>query len=134
MRPAATFLKNMLPQLRAWRHDFHQHPEIAFEEIRTSRVIAERLESFGLEPKKNIGRTGVVATITGTAPGKSNKRKVGLRADIDALPMNEEGSVSHVSLIPGRFHGCGHDGHTTMLLVSLYNHYNYSQPLYTNWI
>jgi len=118
MKPAA-FLKSMLPQLRVWRHDFHMHPEIAFEEVRTSKLIAERLDSFGLDKvARNVGRTGVVGTIVGTAPGRSNPRKVGLRADIDALPMMEEGNVPHRSLTPGRFHGCGHDGHTTMLLVS----------------
>jgi metal-dependent amidase/aminoacylase/carboxypeptidase family protein len=112
---ATGFFKAILPELRAWRHDFHQHPEIAFEEVRTSNIIFERLQSFGLKPVANVGRTGIVATIEGTA-GPS-KKKVGLRADIDALPMTEEGHVPYRSVIPGRFHGCGHDGHTTMLLV-----------------
>ena len=118
MKPAS-FLKRMLPELRAWRHDFHQYPEIAFEELRTSKIIAEKLDSFGLDKVvRNVGKTGVVGTIAGTAPNRNNKRKVGLRADIDALPMVEEGNIPHRSTIPGRFHGCGHDGHTTMLLVS----------------
>lgn len=107
-----------MPELRTIRQDIHRHPEIAFEEFRTSKIIADKLESLGLSPARNVGRTGVVATIVGTKSGGNNSRKVGLRADIDALPMQEEGAVPYRSVIPGRFHGCGHDGHTTMLLVS----------------
>src|SRR4051812_1899686 len=116
MRPSS-FFRHIMPELRALRHDIHQHPEIAFEEIRTSKIIADKLESFGLSPVRQVGRTGVVVSIQGTKPGRNNAKKVGLRADIDALPMQEEGGVPYRSVIPGRFHGCGHDGHTTMLLV-----------------
>ena len=99
--------------LIAWRRDFHRHPELGFEEFRTSGLVAERLRSFGLEVHTGIGRTGVVGVLDGSlGPGPT----IGLRADMDALPMQEENDFEHRSTIPGRFHGCGHDGHTTMLL------------------
>jgi hippurate hydrolase len=98
--------------LRAIRHDLHQHPEIGFEEVRTSGIVAEKLSSWGIEVHRGVGVTGVVGVIQG-APGN---RCIALRADMDALPMQEESGVSFPSKIPGRFHGCGHDGHTTILL------------------
>lgn len=98
--------------LVAWRRDFHAHPEIGYEEVRTSGLVAERLASWGIEVHRGLGVTGVVGVLHGSQTGGS----IGIRADMDALPMEEEGDVPHRSTIPGAFHGCGHDGHTTMLL------------------
>ena len=100
-------------ELRAWRRDFHQHPELAFEEVRTSGLVAERLQSFGLEPVLGLGGTGVVAVIEGNG---GEGRSLGLRADMDALPILEENDFDHRSVYEGKMHACGHDGHTTMLL------------------
>lgn len=100
--------------LRAWRHDFHRHPETAFEEHRTSERIADILRAAGLEVITGLADgTGVVAILDGrNGPG----RAIGLRADIDALDVSETNEVGHASVIPGKMHACGHDGHTTMLL------------------
>jgi hippurate hydrolase len=103
--------------LRAWRHDIHAHPELGFEEVRTSGIVAEKLESWGIAVHRGIGRTGVVGTLTGKHPATvDGTRSIGLRADMDALPMNEDSGCAYASQSPGRFHGCGHDGHTSMLL------------------
>jgi amidohydrolase len=99
-------------QLTAWRRDFHAHPETGFEEHRTAALVAERLESWGIEVHRGIGRTGVVGVLRS---GHGN-RAVGLRADMDALDMPEANGFAHRSTVPGKMHGCGHDGHTTMLL------------------
>lgn len=98
--------------LTAIRRDFHMHPEIGFQEHRTSAKVAELLESWGVTVARGIGGTGVVGVLEGTRPGRS----IGLRADMDALPMAEQTSLPFASRNPGVFHGCGHDGHTTMLL------------------
>ena len=97
-----------------WRRDIHRHPELGFGEARTSAVIAERLESFGIETHTGIGGTGVV----GVLRRGSGARTVGLRADIDALPIQEANEFDHRSDNDGKFHGCGHDGHTAMLLAA----------------
>ncbi len=95
------------------RHDIHAHPEIGFEEQRTSAIVAAYLQALGVEIHAGIGKTGVIGLIDGKrGPGKT----IGLRADMDALPMTEETALPFASKHPGRFHGCGHDGHTTMLL------------------
>ncbi len=94
------------------RRDLHAHPEIGFEEIRTASVVARHLGAWGIEVHSGVGRTGVVGIVRGNRPGPA----IGLRADMDALPMEELADVSYKSLQPGAFHGCGHDGHTTMLL------------------
>jgi hippurate hydrolase len=99
--------------LTSWRRDFHAHPELGFEELRTSGIVAEKLRSWGIEVTTGVGRTGVVGTIRGR--GESN-RAIGLRADMDALPMQEANDFAHASQYPGKMHACGHDGHTTMLL------------------
>ena len=96
-----------------WRHDFHAHPEIGFQEERTSRIVAEKLASWGIEVHRGVGKTGVVGVLEGQG---TNSRRVGLRADMDALPMDEATNLPYRSTNPGVFHGCGHDGHTTMLL------------------
>ncbi|MEX2520364.1 MAG: M20 aminoacylase family protein [Paracoccaceae bacterium] len=99
----------------AWRRDFHAHPEIGFEEVRTSRVVAEKLREFGVdEVITGLARTGVLGIIKGRADGPM----IGLRADMDALPMPDHKSVPHRSTFENRMHGCGHDGHTAMLLAA----------------
>jgi len=110
---------NIIPQLAAdkdimstWRRDIHAHPEIAFEEHRTAQLVAEKLREFGLEIETGIAGTGVVGTLT---KGRGN-RAIGLRADLDALPIQEANKFAHKSTHPGKMHACGHDGHTTMLL------------------
>jgi hippurate hydrolase len=100
-------------ELTAIRRDLHAHPEIGFEEVRTSGIVAERLKSWGIEVYHGLGGTGVVGVLKGKGKGI---RRIGLRADMDALPMEENTNLKWRSTIPGRFHGCGHDGHTTMLL------------------
>ncbi|MDB5548490.1 MAG: Peptidase amidohydrolase [Tardiphaga sp.] len=99
--------------LTAIRHDLHAHPEIGFEEVRTSGIVAEKLASWGVEVHRGLGGTGVVGVLKGKGSGT---KRIGLRADMDALPMEENTNLKWRSTIPGRFHGCGHDGHTTMLL------------------
>lgn len=99
-------------EMSAWRRDIHAHPEIAFEEHRTARIVAEKLESFGIEVTRGIAGTGVVGTLK---RGRGN-RAIGLRADLDALPIQEANEFAHKSTNPGTMHACGHDGHTCMLL------------------
>ena len=100
-------------ELTAWRRDFHAHPELGFQEVRTSGKVAELLESWGIETHRGIGGTGVVGVIEGRGgPGRS----VGLRADMDALPIDERTNKPWSSTNPGVMHACGHDGHMTMLL------------------
>jgi hippurate hydrolase len=98
--------------LTAWRRDIHAHPELGFEEERTSAIVASKLKEFGCEVTTGIGKTGVVGTIR----VGNNPRAVGLRADMDALPMDETNTFDHASKHKGRMHACGHDGHTIMLL------------------
>jgi len=98
------------------RRDLHAHPELAFDEHRTARVVQEHLAALGIEHHTGIGKTGVVAVIAGAR--NESGRSVGLRADMDALPMQEENEFAHKSRYEGRMHGCGHDGHTTMLLAA----------------
>ena len=100
-------------EMRAWRHLLHQHPELSYEEVWTSNFVAEKLASFGLEVHRGMGKTGVVGILHGTG---TSSRAIGLRADMDALPMQELNGFDHVSQTPGKMHACGHDGHTTMLL------------------
>jgi hippurate hydrolase len=99
--------------LTAWRRHLHMHPELAYEEVETAAFVAERLRAFGVdEVHEGIGKTGVVAVIR----AGSSDRRIGLRADMDALPIQEATGVAHASIRPGKMHACGHDGHTTMLL------------------
>jgi hippurate hydrolase len=99
-------------EFTAWRRDIHAHPELGFAESRTAALVAERLESFGIEVHRGVGRTGVVGVLRcGSSP-----RTIGLRADMDALPIEEANDFLHRSRHPGRMHACGHDGHTAMLL------------------
>ncbi len=98
--------------LKLWRRDIHQHPELGFEEKRTASFVAEQLAEFGCEVHAGIGGTGVVGVLR-NGPGN---RSIGLRADMDALPIQEENTFGHCSAHDGKMHACGHDGHTTMLL------------------
>ena len=94
------------------RRDIHQHPELAFDEHRTSKLVAEHLESFGIDIQTGVGKTGVV----GTLKGKNNGKTIAFRADMDALPIQETSDISYKSINAGIMHACGHDGHTAMLL------------------
>jgi amidohydrolase len=101
-------------ELGAIRRDLHRHPELCFDEQRTSELIAARLTEWGIPVIRGLGRTGVV----GVVKNGSSPRALGLRADIDALPMSEANRFAHASSYPGRMHACGHDGHTAMLLAA----------------
>lgn len=103
---------DLLPDLVALRRDLHANPELAYEEHRTAGIVAQSLRLLGLTVQEGIGGTGVV----GTLRGGQGKRTVGLRADMDALPMVELGRAAHASRVSGKHHGCGHDGHTSMLV------------------
>ena len=104
-------IENFHDEMTIWRRGIHQHPELAFEETRTSDFVAEKLKEFGLEIHQGLATTGVVGTIrNGEGPS------IGLRADLDALPLEEKNTFEHASVNPGKMHACGHDGHTAMLL------------------
>ena len=112
--PVLTRIAEYTDELVTLRHDLHAHPELGFEETRTSRIVAEKLRSWGVdEVHTEIGGTGVVGVLKGQG---NSSRRVGLRADMDALPIHEEADVPYASKHPGKMHACGHDGHTTMLL------------------
>ncbi|BBB98977.1 amidohydrolase [Bradyrhizobium japonicum] len=113
--PTIERIDSFADELTAIRRDLHAHPEIGFEEVRTSGIVADKLASWGIEVHRGLGGTGVVGVLKGKGNGT---KKIGLRADMDALPMEENTNLKWRSTIPGRFHGCGHDGHTTMLLGS----------------
>jgi amidohydrolase len=103
-------------EFQTFRHDLHAHPELGFEEHRTARAVCDLLSKFKIEHHAGIGKTGIVAVIPGRTDDRG--RRIGLRADMDALPMQEENDFAHKSRYDGRMHGCGHDGHTTMLLAA----------------
>src|SRR3990172_11924843 len=105
-------IRKIESEMREWRRDLHAHPELGFEERRTSDLVASTLQSFGIEVHRGIGRTGLVGVLN----NGSSKKSVGLRADMDALPIQEANSFPHKSRHDGRMHACGHDGHTAMLL------------------
>jgi hippurate hydrolase len=101
-------------EIKEWRRDFHAHPELRYDVHRTAGSVADKLKSFGCdEVVPGIGRTGVVGVIRGR---KAGNKVVGLRADMDALPLEEETGLPYKSTVPGKMHACGHDGHTAMLL------------------
>ena len=110
--PTLAAIADLLPDLVAIRHDLHAHPELAFAEHRTAGIVAQALKMLGLEVHTGIGGTGVV----GVLRNGSGRGAIGLRADMDALPIVEASGVAHASKLPGVHHGCGHDGHTSMLL------------------
>ena len=99
--------------LIATRRDIHENPELGFEENRTSDLVAKQLESWGIEVHRDIAKTGLVGVLKGNG---NSPRTIGIRADMDALPMSEEGTPIYKSKNDGKMHACGHDGHTTMLL------------------
>jgi amidohydrolase len=111
--PSPLGIRDHLDELIAIRRDIHAHPELGMEELRTAALVAEKLRAWGIETTEGVGKLGVVGTIKGKLPGQ---RAIGLRADMDALPIIEQTGLPHASTSPGRMHACGHDGHTTMLL------------------
>jgi len=113
--PVKNRFAELLPEITAWRRDIHEHPELQFDTHRTSALVEEKLEAFGCdEIATGIGKTGVVGVIKGKSDNSG--RVVGLRADMDALPILEQTGVDYASKTPGAMHACGHDGHTAMLL------------------
>ena len=102
----------LLPELRAWRRELHQHPELGFEEFQTAQLVAKILTELGIEFHVGVGKTGIVAEVRAEQPG----RLIALRADMDALPIHETNTSDYASQVPGRMHACGHDAHTAMLL------------------
>jgi len=113
--PVKNRFAELLPEITEWRRDIHQHPEILFETHRTSALVAEKLREFGCDDiVTGIGRTGVVGIIKGKTD--TSGKVIGLRADMDALPIHEETGVEYASKTPNAMHACGHDGHTAMLL------------------
>ncbi len=102
------------PAIAALRRDIHAHPELCFEEVRTADLIARTLEGMGIAVHRGLAKTGVVGVIQ----GRPGPRAIGLRADMDALPMTERNTFAHASRHPGRMHACGHDGHVAMLLAA----------------
>ena len=113
--PVKNRFAELLPEITAWRRDIHRHPEILFDTHRTSAMVKEKLHEFGCdEVVDGIGRTGVVGVIRGRT--NTSGRTIGLRADMDALPIHEATGLDYASKTPGAMHACGHDGHTAMLL------------------
>jgi amidohydrolase len=112
--PIVNRVADLQAEIAAWRHDFHAHPELQYDVHRTAAAVADKLKSFGCdEVATGIGRTGVVGVIRGRGSGG---KVVGLRADMDALPIEEATNLPYKSTVPGKMHACGHDGHTAMLL------------------
>jgi len=116
--PIVNRVADLQPDIQAWRRDIHEHPELLYDVHRTAALVADRLREFGCdEVVTGLGRTGVVGVIKGNRPaGKGDIRVIGLRADMDALPIMEETNLPYASKTPGKMHACGHDGHTAMLL------------------
>ena len=113
--PVVNRFADLHDEITAWRRDIHQHPELDFDVHRTAGIVAEKLRAFGCdEVVEGVGRTGVVGIIKGRETGSG--RVIGLRADMDALPIHEASAAAWASKTPGRMHACGHDGHTAMLL------------------
>src|SRR5580700_4107145 len=112
--PIVNRVADLHDEITAWRRDMHMHPELQYDVHRTAASVAEKLKGFGCdEVVPGIGRTGVVGVIRGR---KAGGKVVGLRADMDALPLEEETGLPYMSTVPGKMHACGHDGHTAMLL------------------
>jgi amidohydrolase len=116
--PIVNRVADLQPDIQAWRRDIHEHPELLYDVHRTSAFVADRLREFGCdEVATGLGRTGVVGVIKGRKPaGKGDVKVIGLRADMDALPIEEKTNLAYASKTPGVMHACGHDGHTAMLL------------------
>ena len=116
--PIVNRVADLQPDIQAWRRDIHEHPELLYDVHRTAAFVADRLREFGCdEVATGLGKTGVVGVIKGKKPaGNGDIKVIGLRADMDALPIEEETNLPHASKTPGKMHACGHDGHTAMLL------------------
>ena len=115
--PIVNRLSDLHAEITAWRRDIHAHPELQYDVQRTAATVADKLKAFGCdEVVAGIGRTGVVGVIRGSRPGGGGRKVIGLRADMDALPLEEATNVPYKSTVPGKMHACGHDGHTAMLL------------------
>ncbi len=114
--PLKSEIDERVPDLVAMRRDLHEHPELAFEEVRTSGIVAQRLRSLGLEVQTGVAKTGVVGLLQGGASG-ADAKTIAIRADMDALPIHELNSVDYRSQTDGKMHACGHDGHTSILLT-----------------
>jgi len=115
--PIIERIADMQAEVAAWRRDIHAHPEILFDVHRTAASVADKLKAFGCdEVVTGIGKTGVVGVIRGRKAGNGDRKVIGLRADMDALPMDEQTNLPYRSTNPGKMHACGHDGHTAMLL------------------
>src|SRR5262245_37423681 len=115
--PIVNRVADLQPDIQAWRRDIHQHPELLYDVHRTAAFVADRLKEFGCdEVVTGIGKTGVVGVIKGKKPANGGLKVIGLRADMDALPIEEETNLPYASKTPGKMHACGHDGHTAMLL------------------
>ncbi len=116
--PIVNRVADLHPEITAWRRDIHQHPELLYDVHRTAAFVAERLREFGCdEVATGLGKTGVVGVIKGKKPaGNGDIKVIGLRADMDALPIEEATNLPYASKTPGKMHACGHDGHTAMLL------------------
>src|SRR5580658_5569167 len=113
--PIVNRVADLHPEITAWRRDIHAHPELLYDVHRTAASVAEKLKAFGCdEVVTGIGRTGVVGVIRGSRGGA--RKVIGLRADMDALPLQEANELPYKSTVPGKMHACGHDGHTAMLL------------------
>ena len=112
-RTTPDLLAGLSAELTTIRRDIHRHPETAFEETRTAQIVADKLTSWGIEVHRGLATTGVVGTLKGKRPGQ---KTIGLRADMDALHLQEKNDFDYASTIPNKMHACGHDGHTTMLL------------------
>jgi amidohydrolase len=116
LMPIVNRIADLHNDIRAWRHDLHAHPELLYDVQRTAASVAEKLKAFGCdEVVTGLGRTGVVGVIRGSKPAGAGK-VIGLRADMDALPIEEASNLPYKSTVPGKMHACGHDGHTAMLL------------------
>ena len=116
--PIVNRVAEFQPDIQAWRRDIHEHPELLYDVHRTAALVADRLREFGCdEVITGIGRTGVVGVIKGNRPaGSGDVKVIGLRADMDALPIEEATDLPYASKTKGLMHACGHDGHTAMLL------------------
>src|ERR1700739_778124 len=116
--PIVNRVADLQPDIQAWRHDIHQHPELLYDVHRAGACVAGRVREFGCdEVAPGLGPTGVVGVIKGRKPaGNGNIKVIGLRADMDALPIEEATNLPYASKTPGKMHACGHDGHTAMLL------------------
>jgi len=115
--PVINRVADLQPDIMAWRRHLHAHPELMYDVHDTAAFVAERLREFGCdEVATGLGRTGVVGVIKGRKTANGGSKVIGLRADMDALPIEEETNLPYASKVPGKMHACGHDGHTAMLL------------------